>query len=92
MATTYKRRISPVPKGTFSTGTTYAVLDVVKYDGKSYICKTAVTAAGAWDAAKWMEICADGAQGAKGDAGKDGAGITDISAVDANGEITITVG
>lgn len=88
MSTTYKRRIAPVPIGDFDTTETYAVLDIVRYDGASYICKTAITTAGAWDAAKWQKICEDGAMG------QDGSAADGITAAELNtdGEIVITVG
>ena len=94
MVTTYKAKVAPVPKGSFSDTIAYTRLDVVRYEGKSYIFKEA-KAAGAWDAAKVMLLCSDGANGLNGDngpTGDPGAGITGISAVDTNGEITITVG
>ena len=37
----------------FSTTSTYAVNDVVSYNGRNYKCKTAIETAGAWDASKW---------------------------------------
>ena len=37
----------------FSTTSTYAVNDVVSYNGRNYKCKTAIETAGAWDATKW---------------------------------------
>lgn len=40
----------------FSTASTYAVDDVVLYANNLYKCITAVTVAGAWDAAKWTQV------------------------------------
>lgn len=40
----------------FSTSSTYDVGDFCKYDGALYVCKTAVTTAGAWDATKWTAM------------------------------------
>lgn len=37
----------------FSTTSTYAVNDIVSYNGRNYKCKTAIETAGAWDASKW---------------------------------------
>lgn len=37
----------------FSTTQTYAVNDIVSYNGRNYKCKTAIETAGAWDASKW---------------------------------------
>lgn len=44
------------PTEAFNAAKTYVVGDCVVKDGKSYQCKTAVTAAAAWDATKWDEI------------------------------------
>jgi len=40
----------------FSPSSTYEVGDFCKYDGALYVCKTAITTAGAWDAAKWTAM------------------------------------
>lgn len=40
----------------FSTSSTYAVGQIVKYNGKLYKCVTAVTTAGAWSASNWEEV------------------------------------
>lgn len=40
----------------FSTSATYAVGDTVVYSNAFYRCKTAVTEAGAWSAAKWEAV------------------------------------
>ena len=37
----------------FSTSSTYAVGDVVSYNGANYKCKTAIETAGQWDSTKW---------------------------------------
>ena len=39
----------------FSTSATYAVGDHVTYNGKYYVCSTAVSTAGSWDSSKWTE-------------------------------------
>ena len=44
----------------FSTGSTYTVGDFVIYTGKLYRCTTAVTVAGAWSAAKWVQTTVSG--------------------------------
>lgn len=72
MPTTYKRRIAPVPKGTFSISLTYAVLDIVNHDGGAYICKTAVETPGAWNENNWQLLCTTGAKGDTGDTGAQG--------------------
>ena len=40
----------------FSTGSTYDVGDVVIYNSKFYVCKTAVTTPAAWAAANWTAL------------------------------------
>lgn len=39
----------------FSSSATYAVGDHVTYNGKYYVCSTAISTAGAWDSSKWTE-------------------------------------
>ena len=39
----------------FSTSSTYAVGDMVLYQGDLYQCTTAITTAGAWDSTKWTQ-------------------------------------
>lgn len=39
----------------FSSSSTYAVGDHVTYNGKYYVCSTAVSTAGSWDSSKWTE-------------------------------------
>lgn len=57
-------RIAIVPKGAHSASQAYSFLDIVKYNGKSYICKVfAGITAKAFDAADWFELCSDGAKG-----------------------------
>jgi hypothetical protein len=43
-------------KGEFSTESTYAVNDVVTYEGVYYKCSTAVSTAGAWNASNWTKL------------------------------------
>lgn len=40
----------------YSSSATYAVGDYVLYDGKLYICKTAIATAEEWTAAHWTEV------------------------------------
>lgn len=46
----------------FSTSSAYAAGDMVKYSGKNYVAKTAITA-GTWDASDWDEWKSDYQQG-----------------------------
>lgn len=36
-------KVMPIPKGTYAAGTTYERLDIVTYEGSSYIAKTSTT-------------------------------------------------
>ena len=36
-------RVMPIPKGAYDSATTYHVLDIVTYNGSSYICKATTT-------------------------------------------------
>lgn len=40
----------------FDAASTYAVGDYVIYNTKTYVCKTAITTAAAWDSTKWTEV------------------------------------
>jgi len=40
----------------FSSSSTYPVGEIRLYDGKPYICKVAVTTAGAWNSANWARL------------------------------------
>ncbi|MEG2185569.1 MAG: collagen-like protein [Cloacibacillus sp.] len=57
-------RAALVPKGAHSASSAYSFLDIVKYDGKSYVCKVfeGITAK-AFAAADWFELCSDGLKG-----------------------------
>jgi len=48
----------------FSTSTTYAVGDYVTHEGLLYKCTTAVTTAGAWNAANWSAVAVTDEMGA----------------------------
>ena len=49
----YTVKVAPVARGGFSTSAAYEVLDIVNYNGRSYIFQAA-KAAGAWDETKVM--------------------------------------
>lgn len=44
----------------FSATKTYAIGDFVTYESTTYVCKTAIAVAAAWDAQKWTETSSNG--------------------------------
>lgn len=74
MATTNLGRVRPVPKGAWSSGTAYKILDIVSYGGGSYICLADVTSSTTpnSDSAHWLNLAQKGDTGAKGDTGQPG--------------------
>lgn len=40
----------------FSSSSTYAVNDIVQYNGAFYKCTTAISTAGDWDSSKWETL------------------------------------
>lgn len=65
MATAYKCRIAPVPRGDFVAGTVYSRLDIVRYGTNSYICRVAASSS-RWVDAEWMLLNTDGANNKQG--------------------------
>lgn len=53
-------RILIIPKGTYVAGTTYNMLDLVKYNAKSFLAKRTNTNVTPVDGADWMELTNDG--------------------------------
>ena len=75
MTTTNLGRIAIVPKGTWADGS-YKALDLVRYNGASYVAKSATTASPT-DTNYWQLVNSDGATGAAGPTGATGpAGTT----------------
>jgi len=56
----------------FSTSSTYAVDNIVRYQGDFYICVTAVTVAGNWDSTKWSKYDFNDVSGPIGPTGSTG--------------------
>ena len=55
-------KVVPMPKGTYSSSTTYNSLDIVRYNGKSWMCKVDNTQnVTPSDGATWMLLNQDGA-------------------------------
>lgn len=65
MATTNLGRIALVPKGTYVSGTTYKMLDIVRYGTGSFVCLT-LTTADPTDTSAWQLLASDGPQGIAG--------------------------
>lgn len=86
MATTYTLRIAPVPKGDFSSAASYSPLDIVRYNGASYICVTAHS--GEWDEENWQLLCENGADGAAGTAASITVGETTTGEAGAEAQVT----
>lgn len=72
MATINLGRVGLVQQGTWQSGVTYQMLDVVKYGSGIYACKAATTTAIPTDATKWELWVSDGADGAQGPQGVQG--------------------
>lgn len=65
-------KVGFTPKGTWTAGTTYDRLDVVTYEGSSFLSLVAGNTAETTDATKWQQIAAKGDAGVKGDTGDTG--------------------
>ena len=85
-------RIVIIPQGTWTAGT-YKALDLVRYNGKSYIAKTTTTATPT-NTTYWDLIVQDGADGATGATGATGnTGATGAAGADGTGTVnSITAG
>lgn len=54
-------KVVPIPKGNYSASATYNSLDIVRYDGKSWMCKQdSITNITPTEGAYWMMIVQDG--------------------------------
>ncbi len=54
-------RVMLIPKGEYNALTTYNVLDMVSYNGSSYVAKTTTTGNRPTDTSKWMIMASSGA-------------------------------
>lgn len=66
-------RIALLPQGDYSGATAYTFLDVVRYNGASYVCKQATTGNLPTNTTYWMLLNSDGAQGTNGASGTNGS-------------------
>lgn len=75
MASTTKDlgRVMPVAQGAYSANKAYTPLDIVSYNGGSYICLAANTGKAPTDMTYWQSLAMRGSDGPAGPAGKDGA-------------------
>ena len=77
MADTVLGKVSCVPRGDYNAGTTYYALDIVGYQGGSYLAmkeSTGVTPSN--DQVNWMQLSGPGLPGADGTDGTDGVTFT----------------
>ena len=77
MADTVLGKVSCVPRGDYNAGTTYYALDIVGYQGGSYLAmkeSTGVTPNN--DQVNWMQLSGPGLPGADGTDGTDGVTFT----------------
>jgi hypothetical protein len=72
MTTTNLGRIGFVPQGTYVSGNTYKMLDVVRYNNATYTCTVTPTTTAPTDLTSWQLIASDGATGATGPASVSG--------------------
>lgn len=75
MASTTKDlgRVMPVAQGAYNATKAYVPLDIVSYNGGSYICLAANTGNAPTDMTYWQTLAMRGSDGPAGPAGKDGA-------------------
>ncbi len=75
MAKSIVGRVLPLSKGNYELGTIYSYLDVVLYEGSSYVSKVDNNSSTPSDELKWEPVAMKGdtgSPGPKGDDGKDG--------------------
>lgn len=90
MATINLGRVGLVQKGTWQAGTTYQMLDVVKFNGTVFVCKVASTTAATTDTTKWDAWVSDGINGTNGIDGV--AGGTETRIFNFVGDVVPTAG
>lgn len=77
MATTNLGRVSIVPKGEWNSVTSYTKLDIVTYEGSSYLALQNNTNKAVSNTTYWQLVAEKGDQGEKGDTGDTGeTGVT----------------
>src|SRR5574344_559112 len=63
MANAVVGRVLLIPKGDYSAETTYNMLDLVRYNNKSWVCKQACTGQAPAENSYWQVMASDGAEG-----------------------------
>lgn len=77
MANTVLGKVSVVPRGDYNASTTYYALDIVGYNGGSYLAMQQVTGVTpSNDQVNWMQLSGPGLPGADGTDGTDGVTFT----------------
>lgn len=77
MANTVLGKVSVVPRGDYNASTTYYALDIVGYEGGSYLAMQQVTGVTpSNDQVNWMQLSGPGLPGADGTDGTDGVTFT----------------
>lgn len=95
MATQNLGKVVILPKGAYDAGTAYAFLDVVTYNGSSYICKAVNGSTGnlPTDTTYWQLIASKGDTGAQGEQGETGqTGATGVGVASVSATKTGTAG
>lgn len=69
MAATDLGKVMVTPRGAFTEGVAYKVLDIVSYGGGSYVARRDTAGELPSDSGTWMQIAAKGEPGTKGDNG-----------------------
>lgn len=95
MATTILGKVACTPKGAWSSGASYEVLDIVSNAGSSYIAKQSVPAGTALsDTDYWLKIASKGDTGQDGQDGTDGADgfspVVTVTAITGGHQVDIT--
>lgn len=63
MANAVVGRVLLIPKGDYASGTTYNMLDLVRYNNKSWVCKQNCTGQTPQEDSYWQLMASDGAEG-----------------------------
>lgn len=78
-------RIQMIDKGDYNSATSYTVLDIVYYEGSSYICKKDSKGNNPTNTIYWQLLAKKGDKGDKGNTGATGNGIGSIAKTSTKG-------
>lgn len=87
-------KILLIPKGDYSPTEQYVILDYVRYNKATWVCKQTCTGVEPVDGDYWQLLAEDGVNGTDGEDGEDGTdgvGIAKIDVVDAGKDHIITI-